>query len=251
MIEEIDNAPEVVGNNLSHIGDESGSNKSPLSYEPPKVKEPLLARIISIILHPFFMGVYGVSLLFLYTDFRLIFAGQFMRFITPVFFLTCVIPASSIYFLRKAGLIKDYDLKSRNDRLIPYVVAFCSYCLLIYYFVSAGLYAWFIGALSAPLVLIVIAAITTKYWKISAYMMVIGGLIGCTLSVCYNVKGLNPFILFIILFILAGCLGVSRLMLQRHTPGQVYTGFLVGLIVSYLCVLIGAYWGVIMFIKNL
>jgi len=250
MIEEIDNVPEI-RNNPANAGDESASGKSPFSYEPPKEKEPLPARIISIILHPFFMGVYGVSLLFLYTDFRLIFAGQFIRFITPVFFLTCVIPASSIYFLRKAGLIKDYDLKNRNDRLIPFVAAFCSYCLLIYYFVSAGLYAWFIGVLAAPLVLIVIAAITTKYWKISAHMMGIGGLIGCTLSVCYNVKGLNPFILFIILFILAGCLGVSRLTLQRHTPGQVYTGFLVGLVVSYLCVLIGAYWGVIMFIKNL
>lgn len=250
MIEEIDNVPEI-RNNTADTGDEYGSGKSPFSYEPPKEKKLLPARIISIILHPFFMGIYGVSLLFLYTDFRLIFAGQFTRFITPVFFLTCVIPASSIFFLRKAGLIKDYDLKNRNDRFIPFVAAFCSYCLLIYYFVSAGLYAWFIGILVAPIVLIVIAAITTKFWKISAHMMGIGGLIGCTLSVCYNVKGLNPFILFIILFILAGCLGVSRLMLQRHTPGQVYTGFLVGLIVSYLCVLIGAYWGVIMFINNL
>lgn len=250
MIEEIDNAPEI-RNNPANTGDESGSGKSPFSYEPPKEKEPLPARIISIILHPFFMGIYGVSLLFLYTDFRLIFAGQFMRFITPVFFLTCVIPVSSVFFLRKAGLIKDYDLKNRNERLIPFVAAFCSYCLLIYYFVSAGLYAWFIGMLAAPLVLIVIVTITTKFWKISAHMMGIGGLIGCTLSVCYNVKGLNPFILFIILFILAGCLGVSRLVLRRHTPGQVYAGFLIGLIVSYLCVLIGAYWGIIMFINNL
>ena len=82
-------------------------------------------------------------------------------------------------------------------------------------------------------------------------MMGIGGLIGCTLSVCYNIKGLNPFVLFIILFILAGCLGVSRLVLKRHTPAQVYIGFLVGFVISYLCVWIGTYWGFILLLKKL
>lgn len=222
-----------------------------LPYESSKTKEPVLAKIISIILHPFLMGVYGISLLFIYTDFNLIFAGQFTRFISPVFFLTCVIPASSIYFLKKAGLIKDYSLSDPRDRFTPYLVTFFAYALLIYYFYSAKLFIWFIAVLAAPLFLILIGAIINIYWKISAHMIGIGGLIGCTLSVCYNVKGVNPYVLFIILFILAGCLGVSRLVLKRHTPSQVYIGFLVGLIVSYLCVWLGAYWGFMLIMKNL
>lgn len=222
-----------------------------LPYESSKTKEPVLAKIISIILHPFLMGVYGISLLFIYTDFNLIFAGQFTRFISPVFFLTCVIPASSIYFLKKAGLIKDYSLSDPRDRFTPYLVIFFAYALLIYYFYSAKLFIWFIAVLAAPLFLILIGAIINIYWKISAHMIGIGGLIGCTLSVCYNVKGVNPYVLFIILFILAGCLGVSRLVLKRHTPSQVYTGFLVGLVVSYLCVWLGAYWGFMLIMKNL
>ncbi|WP_029902960.1 hypothetical protein [Prevotella sp. 10(H)] len=251
MIEEIDNALDAV-NNLSSISGDSGSGKSSFSYEPPKKKEPVLAKIVSVVLHPLLMGVYCIALLFLYTDFSLLFSGQFIRFITPVFFLTCVVPASSIYFLRKGGLIKDYDLKDRDDRLIPFIALFLSYSLLVYYFAAAGLYAWFIGVLAAPLILIVIAAIVTKRWKISLHMMGIGALIGSTLSICYNVKGLNPFILFIILFILAGCLGVSRLVLQRHTPAQVYLGFVVGLLVSYISVFIGTYWAFIVFyFKNL
>ena len=214
-------------------------------------KEPLMARIISIILHPMLMGVYGVVLLFLYTDFRLIFANQFIRFVSPVFFLTFFVPLSSMYFLRKAGLIKDYELTDKRDRFLPYLTVFLAYLLLIYYFHSAKLYIWFLSTLAAPVILIVIAAVVNIRWKISAHMMGIGGLIGCTLSVCYHVKGLNPFVLFIILFILAGCLGVARLMLKRHTPAQVYTGFLIGLVVSYLCVWVGAYWGLIMYMKNL
>jgi len=214
-------------------------------------KEPIIPRIISIVLHPMLMGLYGVILLFLYTDFRLIFANQFIRFVSPVFFLTCFVPISSMYFLKRAGLIKNYELTDKRDRYLPYLTVFLAYLLLIYYFHSAKLYIWFLSTLVAPVILIVIAAIVNIRWKISAHMMGIGGLIGCTLSVCYNVKGLNPFFLFIILFILAGCLGVARLMLKRHTPAQVYVGFLTGLAVSYACVWVGAYWGLIMYMKNL
>ncbi|MFV0418039.1 MAG: hypothetical protein ACK5KT_04795 [Dysgonomonas sp.] len=224
---------------------------SQLLYEPTKEHEPLLARIISIVLHPFFMGIYGVALLFYYTDFNMIFSGQFLRFISPVFFLSCVVPISSIYFLKKAGLIGDYYSSQRNDRLIPSLLTLFSYSLLIYYFYTAKLFVWFLAVLAAPLLLTVIAAIVNIYWNISVHMMGIGGLIGCTLSICYNIKGLNPFVLFIILFILAGCLGVSRLILKRHTSAQVYIGFLVGLVISYLCVWIGTYWGFILLLKKL
>ncbi|MDR1883941.1 MAG: hypothetical protein LBR26_14340 [Prevotella sp.] len=249
MTEETNNMEEA-GSNPANTGDSAGSGKSPLLYELSKKKGSLLAQIMSITLHPLLTGVYSVALLFLYTDFRIIYADQFIQFVAPVFLLSCAVPAGSVYFLKKTGFIKNNDPTGRDDRLAPFVAAFCSYSLLLYYFVSAGLYAWFIGILASPLALIVIAAVATK-WKLSAHMMGIGGLIGCTLSVCYHVKGLNPFILFIVLFILAGCLGVSRLMFGRHTPAQVYTSFLAGLAVSYLCVLTGAYWGVIMFLKNL
>ncbi|MDH6307257.1 membrane-associated phospholipid phosphatase [Dysgonomonas sp. PFB1-18] len=236
--------------NLPLIGETVVRKKVPASPEQATEKEPLLPRIISIILHPLLMGAYGVALLFLYTDFNLLFAGQFFRFMSPVIFFTCIVPITGIYFLKKAGLINSYRLTERQDRLLPYIITFFAYALLIYYFYAAKLYIWFLSTLIAPLILIIITAIINGFWKISAHMVGIGGLIGCTLSVCYNVKGVNPFFLFIILFILAGCLGVSRLILGRHTPAQVYAGFLLGFAVSYICVWIGAYWGVLLFLKN-
>lgn len=240
-----------IGGDLANLGSTPDAGKSPLSYEPPKKKEPLLPRIISIALHPLLMGVYSIALLFLYTDFRILFGSQFLRFITPVFFLTCVVPASSIYFLKRAGMIKDFELTNRNERIVPFVAVFCAYSLLLYYFASAGLFTWFLGILAAPLILIVIAAIVTSRWKISTHMMGIGYLLGNTLSVCYFTKGLNPYILFIILFILAGSLATSQLMLRRHTPAQVYAGFLAGLVVSCLCVLVGTYWAfIVLFFKT-
>ncbi|NDV77949.1 hypothetical protein [Dysgonomonas sp. 511] len=220
------------------------------SYTPPKEAEPLLARIVSIILHPLFMGIYTVALLFVYTDFNLLFAGQFFLFMSPMFFLTCVVPLCSLYFLNKMKLIKNYGTTEPQERLIPFLVFFLSYGLLVYHFHSAKLYTWFTALLAAPLILIVVSGIISHFWKISLHMVGIGALVGSTLSVCYHVKGVNPYVLFIILFILAGCLGVARLASKKNTPAQVYAGFVLGAAVSYICVWIGAYWGLIVFLQN-
>lgn len=239
-------------NNQANSVNKPDPEELQFSYTPPKKKEPLLANIISTIFHPLFMGIYGVALLFIFTDFNIIFSGQFVRFMIPVVFLTCIVPASGIYFLNRGGFMNNCDPSHKKNWFVPYLLAVCSYGLLFYYFASANLYTWFLGMLVTPIILIIIGGIVSRYWKISIRMMGMGALIGSTFSVCYNVKGLNPFILFIILFILAGCLGVSRLILQRNTPAQVYTSFLIGLIVSYICVLAGAFWAFIPFIiKNL
>lgn len=219
-------------------------------YSPPREKEPLWARIVSTALHPIFMVTYTVALIYLHTDFKFLFADQFVRFMIPVLFLSCVVPVTGIYFLMLTKIVDSSGLKTRNNQFLPFFVLFLSYCLLFYYFFTAKLYIWFLAVLLIPVLLLVIHTITSLFWKISAHMMGIGGLIGSILSVCYYVKGLNLPVLFIILFILAGFLGVSRLVMNKNTPAQVYTGFLVGFAVSFFTVWLGAYWGLILFMRN-
>lgn len=202
-------------------------------------KESLVARIISIVLHPIFMAIYGVGLLFVYTDFKYIFGNQISKFMIPVIIFSCLIPTFGIYLFKRTGYIYDFALSRREDRFLPFLVTFLSYSLLFFYFYRAGLYSWFLGALAAPLILLILASIINSYWKISAHMVGIGGLLGTVFSVSYNIKEQNPYGLFIILIILVGVLGVSRLILRRHTPAQVYAGFLLGLAVSYFAVLVG------------
>ena len=228
----------------------SEEEKIVVSYKPPKEKTPLVPQIISIILHPMLMGVYMISLLFVYTDFNLLFSGQYIRFISPVLFLTCIVPVSGLYFLQKSRPLRDPAQTTTFDKLMPMLVVFFAYSLLIYYFHSAKLFIWFLSLLAVPLVLIVIYILIGLKWKISLHMLAIGGLIGSTLSVCYNIKGVNPFVLFIILFILAGCLGVARLVLKKETPTQVYIGFLIGVVVAYLCIYIGLKWEIMMLLKK-
>lgn len=198
--------------------------------------EKTIAHIFSIILHPFFMATYGVCLLFVYTDFKFLFAGQFIRFLAPVFILSFLIPANIIFLMKKAKLISDYDLKNKNERYLPFLAIFVCYGLMFFFFYNAHIFIWFLALLISPLILLIIASAINLFWKISAHMMGIGGLIGGVMSVSYYVKAINPYILFIILFILAGCLGVSRLILDRHTPAQVYAGFIIGFAITFISV---------------
>jgi len=242
MIEETDKEP--------YNGDDQ-IKASSIFYEPPQKKEPLLAHIVSIVLHPLLMVVYVIIMIFTYTDFKFLYGNQFIQFLAPVFFLSCAIPASGIYLLKTTGIITDYRMKNKSERFLPFMIFFFSYGLLFYYFFSAKLSVWFLAVLAVPMILLIIYTLISLRWKISAYMIGIGGLIGSILSICYNIKGLNLYVLFIILFILAGCLGVARLALNRNTPIQVYSGFLIGIVVSYLTVWLGAYWGIVIFLKNI
>ncbi|MDR1092443.1 MAG: hypothetical protein LBL79_15350 [Prevotella sp.] len=219
-------------------------------YDPPRIKEPVLAHVISFVLHPLLMVVYVIALIFVYTDFKFLYGNQFIQFIAPAFFLSCAIPVSGIYTLKVTKLITDYKFR-KGERFLPFIIFFFSYGLLFYYFFSARLTIWFLAVLAIPVMLFIIYSLISVFWRISIHMMGIGGLTGSIMSICYNIKGLNLCVLFIILFILAGSLGVSRLALNRSTPAQVYAGFLVGIVVSYLTVWIGAYWGIVIFLKNL
>jgi membrane-associated phospholipid phosphatase len=73
-------------------------------------------------------------------------------------------------------------------------------------------------------------------------MFGIGGLLGGVMSVSYFIEKSNPYQLFMVLFVIAGLVGVSRLKLQRHTLGQVIGGFILGLIIAILSVRTGTHF---------
>jgi len=203
------------------------------------------ASLLSLILHPAFITIYGVALLFIYAGFQYTFASQFGRFMYPVVVFSCLIPIAGIFIFKKMGYISEYSLSRREERFLPFLVTFMSYLVLFFYFYKAGLPSWFLSVLLVPVILLLIVGVINIYWKISAHTTGIGALLGSVLSVCYNIKGVNPYTLFIILFILAGALGTSRLLKKRHTPAQVYCGFLIGLVVSYVVVFLGGYYPII------
>lgn len=201
----------------------------------------IVCRFVSSLLQPLLMPLYSVLLLFLYTNFFSVYQGQELRIILPVFIFTYALPALFIFILWKLRYIRNIDLYEQWERVFPYLIFMMANISLTYFFYTAGMFLWFLGLVIAPAFVALVGFIINYFWKISAHMMGMGGLIGGIFSVCYNVKGVNPFVLFILLFILAGCLGSARLYLKKSTAAQVYIGFIVGFFIAFISVLVAVF----------
>lgn len=200
----------------------------------------LFSQFISSVFQPLLMPIYSVALLFIYTHFKFIYANQFYALFIPTVLFTFLIPGVLIYMMLRVGIISDLSLLKRRDRFAPYTVTMLSFGFLIYYFYNLGLPMWFLMMLVAPILTMIIATVITVWWKISAHMFGVSSLIGGVMSISYFIEKSNPYILFMFLFLIAGMIGVSRLILRRHTPNQVYAGFLLGFVVSFTCIWIGS-----------
>lgn len=198
-----------------------------------------ISHVISTVFQPLLMPTYGVMLLFMYTYFGIAYSNRFWHIVTPVMIFSFIIPGILIYLLLKIGLISDLSLKVRKERFYPYFITLLSYSAMVVFYYKAQMPVWFLMMMAGSIVIMIIAILITLVWKISAHMFGVGGLVGGVMSVCYFVEHSNPYWLFIGLFLLAGSVGTSRLILKRHTIAQVIAGFLLGFTVAFLFVRLG------------
>ncbi len=198
-----------------------------------------IAHIISTVFQPLLMPTYGVMLLFAYTYFGTMYIKQFWLIVTPVFLFSFIIPAILILMLYRMGLVSDLSINVRRQRFFPYLITLISYSVMTFFYYRMQMPKWFLMMIVASIAIMIIAILITLVWKISAHMFGIGGLIGGAMAVTYFVEHSNPCYMFMGLFVLAGLIGTSRLILKRHTLAQVNAGFLLGFIVSFIFIWIG------------
>jgi len=199
-----------------------------------------MAHIFSTVFQPLLMPIYGIALLFVYTHFQYTYSRSFWQIMFPVFLFSFALPSISIFVMYKLKLVSDLSLSIRRERFIPYVMALLSYSFMIFHYYRIGMPSWFLMLTVAPIIVMIFAIIITIWWKISAHMFGVGSLVGGVMGVSYFVEQTNSSYLIMILFILSGFVGTSRLILRRHTPGQVYAGFLLGFVVTFACIGLGA-----------
>lgn len=198
-----------------------------------------IAHVISVIFQPLLMPTYGLMLLFLYTYFGAVYPDRFWHLVIPAMLFSFIIPGFLIYLLFRMKLISDLSLKVRKERFLPYLVTLLSYSAMLVYYSRLMMPRWFIMMLAASIAIMIIAIGITFLWKISAHMFGVGGMVGGAMAVSYFVENSNPYFMFMGLFIIAGLVGTSRLILKRHTLAQVIAGFLLGFLVSFIFVWLG------------
>ena len=148
-----------------------------------------------------------------------------------VFVFSFLFPVLNIYLLYKLKRLPSLVLSNQNDRTFPYIMTALFYFGLFYLLMDINIWNTVkIFIVGGGLAILLTAIINLKY-KISAHMVGIGGMLGVLISVSYLIK-FDFTLFYMAVIIIAGLIAFARLSLKEHEPSQIYSGFLLGLIVQ-------------------
>jgi len=197
-----------------------------------------LSKFISIILHPIFMPLLAFRLTlkaFPNVEFSI---SQSLNYIYGIVICCSIIlPLLSIFFLIKKGKVRSLEMSDRKERSLP-LFGTVIWMLLGFYMLNHTLiYAPLLKAeLFGAILIILFAAIISKFWKISLHLLAIGGVVGVFIALQLMEGGVLYLLLIFIL--LSGILGVARIRQKAHNHTQVYMGFLLGVGVELITLLL-------------
>ncbi|MDD4922782.1 MAG: phosphatase PAP2 family protein [Bacteroidales bacterium] len=193
-------------------------------------------KLVSAILHPLLLPLYGTVLLFsvgMFSELPI----NYRLYIEGIVLLNMgIVPGFGVWLLKKAGHISDLDVSVRSERVFPYLITLISYSTACYLLLKYQMPWWIVKLFIGSVFATFIAFFISLKWKISAHTLAFGCVVASIFLVCLN-EAKNPLLLYTVLFFLAGLQASSRLYLKAHTLGQVCGGFCLG-----VCSVVGTFF---------
>ncbi|MBP7184478.1 MAG: hypothetical protein KBA06_03140 [Saprospiraceae bacterium] len=205
----------------------------------------LATRITSFIFHPLIIVTYILIIMvwsdpFIFGFKSILDAG---KLIFLVFITTFFIPGLAIAMLRPLGFIDSLDMETNNERIIPFIIAGVFYTWMFRNLIDNNNIPYFftIAVLGATIGLFV-AFFINIYYKISIHGVGMGGLLAVLFLMLFpydyrnsifivqngHIVFFNLLLLMMLIMVITGWVGVSRLYLKAHKDHQYYIGVLVG-----------------------
>ncbi len=201
----------------------------------PKFSLPLriVAHSFSYVFHPLFIPLIATwYLAFVHEGYFIGIPPHDKGFILlRVAANTILFPGATVLLLKATGFIKSIFLKSRRERIIPFVAANIFYFWMYLVFhnqpeIPSVLTAFIFGVFLASSV----GFFANIYYKVSMHALGMGALCGLILVIIYSSSVYPVFPAAMVIFLLTGIVGTSRLMISNHKPFDIYTGILFGII---------------------
>ena len=197
--------------------------------------------LIAVVFHPLLMPtyIYGVMVFFTTGIIGNLSDAQKLTFMMLIFVSTFIMPMMVVVLLllfdEKEFSWQSLFIENAADRVRPFLLVSIIYGFLSYYMLQTWSNNVAIAAMLAAIaVAILLTAIISRYWKISAHAVGIGGLCGCCALLNLHYLQPNLFMVLIGSILLAGIVLSSRVYLHAHTLAQVYSGWVLG---AGVCVL--------------
>lgn len=194
-----------------------------------------LAKAASYLFHPLLMPTLEFLLLMNTGFYFALISTEAKRFILLIVFTsTFLLPLISIGLILFTSRFR-LNLDKSSDRIFPLLSTAVFYYLGYYFMGKVPIYPIYRVVLIASVLTIAIIMIISVRWKISAHLAGVGGLIGAFLALSLRLN-VNTSLVLSILILIAGIVGTSRIVLKKHSPLQVYAGFLLGFAINYLII---------------
>lgn len=209
-----------------------------------------VAHFFSIICHPLFILTY--MLLILLTVNPYLFGVNNIQgstyLILMIFFSTVFIPGFSIIMMKFLGMIESIELRDRQERIGPYIITGVFYLWIFRNLLdNSNIPMAFKVFVLGSTIALFLAFFINIFSKISMHTVGMGGLLAMVIITMVQYSHGDfwvylPFAhfemsmttLLMIVIILAGIVGTSRLILQAHSQEEIYGGYLVGILPQFI-----------------
>ena len=192
-----------------------------------------VARITSIVFTPFSIPFLAFLVLFLFSYLRImpiLYKGIVLGI---VYCFTILTPTITIFLFRKINGFARQELSERKKRYVPILLTIISYVFCLLMMRKLNIPWYMTGIIFVSLVISIICILVNLKWKLSEHMAGMGGIIGGLVSFS-ALFSYNPVVWLCLFILIAGLLGSARIVLGHHTLGEVLSGFVVGLVCSFL-----------------
>ena len=158
---------------------------------------------------------------------------------------TFVMPILSLNMMKNSHVVSDWEVSDHKER-VPLLISTAIFLSCLYYMFSyleessGSIFENFFSVILGGIVLMVIAAIISYFWKISLHAMMIAALAGAMIAMTST---LNPIVnreemvmYNSILLLIVGIVGFARLHQKAHNILQVLAGMTLGFSVEFIVV---------------
>jgi membrane-associated phospholipid phosphatase len=183
-----------------------------------------IAQIVSAVLHPLVLPAIAFTFLVVADPTHDLFHQAIVEGVAIVF--SVILVPAYIFFLKRQGLVDSADIIIREQRINPLLMAVFSYFIGFLLLKTAGASSLIQGLMFCYATNTLLILLITNWWKVSVHTTAISGPLVVLAyqfgSVIFPLFGLIPLV------------GVSRLILKRHTIAQVLVGAAIGVLMTVL-----------------
>lgn len=206
----------------------------------------IIAHAISYVFHPLFVMTYIIILMSFINPylFGIRHAGENVVFILQLTVYTLVLPAFSTLMMKFLGFVDSLEMEDPKERIGPLIITMVCYLWISYNLyktpqIPNAIIIFMVGSTMG----LCIAFFINLFSKISLHALGMGGFLGMiVITMMYFSYGdfsigsfnMSMNFLLMLVIIICGLVGTSRLLLEAHEPLDLYGGFFIGFGTQFL-----------------